>query len=113
MVKPVEEALRSQAIVINTLMVMEVAHFLIKNLGPISGAEKLGSFLGFPFSVLDCDYRGSLDAVDMLKRNSHLCIGGRDATILAMMSRAKVKKIMTHDGALKRVDWVDAFDPAS
>ena len=110
---PVEDAPKSQQIAINTVMVMEVSHFLVKNLGPIQGAEKLATFLGFPFSVFDLDYRGALDSVEMLKRYSHVGIGGRDATILAMMRRLKMKRIMTHDGALKKVDWLEAVDPAA
>ena len=47
----------------------------------------------------------------MLKKYSHLGIGGRDATVLALMSRAKAKRIMTHDEALKKVDWLEAIDP--
>ena len=109
----VEGALRSQEIAINTVIVMEVSHFLVKNLGPIEGAEKLATFLGFPFSVLDFDYRSALDAIETLKRYSHLGIGGRDATILAMMSRLKMKRIMTHDDGLKKVDWLEAVDPAA
>jgi len=90
---------------------MELAHFLIKNLGPVVGGEKLGLFLRFPLVISDFDYRSALDAAEMLKRYSHLGVGGRDATVLAMMSRAGVKKIMTHDAALKRVDWLEASDP--
>ena len=110
---PVEDALKTQQIAINTVIFMEVAHFLVKNLGPIEGAEKLGVFLGFPFSVVDLDYRGALDSVEMLKRYSHVGIGGRDATILGMMSRLKIKSIITHDDALKKVDWLEAVDPAA
>ena len=92
---------------------MEVAHFLIKNLGPVNGGEKLGLFLRFPLVISDFDYRSSLDAIDMLKRYAHLGLGGRDATILALMSRAKIKKIMTHDEALKKVEWLEPVDPVS
>lgn len=49
----------------------------------------------------------------MLKRYSHLGIGGRDATILGMMSKLKMKKIMTIDQGLKKVDWLEAVDPAA
>ena len=90
---------------------MELAHFLVKNLGPVDGGEKLDLFLRFPMVVSDFDYRSALDSVEMLKRYSHLGIGGRDSTILALMSRAGVKRIMTHDEALKRVDWLEATDP--
>ncbi|MDG6975937.1 MAG: type II toxin-antitoxin system VapC family toxin [Nitrososphaerota archaeon] len=109
----VEAALKTQQIAINTVIVMEVSHFLVKNLGPVEGAEKLAAFLGFPFSVVDFDYRSALDAVEMLKRYSHLGIGGRDATILGMMGRLKMTGIMTHDDALKKVDWLEAVDPAA
>ena len=111
-VGPVERALRSEQIAVNTIIIMELAHFLIKNLGPVGGGEKLGVFLRFPLLISDLDYRSTLDSVEMLKRYSHLGVGGRDATILALMNRSGVKKIMTHDDALKKVEWVDAVDPA-
>ena len=63
--------------------------------------------------MLDFDYRASLDSIEMLKRYSHIGIGGRDATILAMMDRAKIQRLMTHDEALKKVDWLEAVDPVS
>jgi predicted nucleic acid-binding protein len=108
---PVEEALRSEQLATNTILIMEVAHFLIKNLGPVEGGEKVGVFLSFPFVVFDLDYRGALDSIEMLKRYSHLGIGGRDATVLALMSKEKMKRIMTHDEALKRIDWLEVVDP--
>jgi len=49
--------------------------------------------------------------MEMLKRYSHLGVGGRDATLLALMDRAKMKRMMTHDEALKRVDWLEVVDP--
>ncbi len=112
-VGPVEKALKSEQIEINTIIIMELAHFLIKNLGPVDGGEKLGLFLRFPLVISDFEYRSALDSVEMLKRYSHLGVGGRDATVLALMNRARVKKIMTHDEALKKVDCVEATDPVS
>ena len=90
---------------------MELSHFLIKNLGPVQGGEKLGSFLSFPLIISDLDYKLTLEAIQELKRYSHLGIGGRDATILAFMRQLSSKKIMTHDEALKKVDWLEAIDP--
>lgn len=90
---------------------MELADFLIKNLGPVDGGEKLGVFLSYPFSVADLDYETTLESIEMLKRHSHLGIGGRDATILALMKKNGMNRIMTHDEALKKVDWVEAIDP--
>ncbi len=90
---------------------MELSHFLIKNLGPIQGGEKLGTFLGYPLIIEDLDYAMMLESIEQLKRYSHLGIGGRDATILAFMKRSSSKKIMTHDSALKKVDWLEVSDP--
>lgn len=112
-VEPVEKALRSDRVAINTVIIMELAHFLIKNLGPVEGGEKLALFLRFPLVISDFDYRSSLDSAEMLKRYSHLGVGGRDATVLALMHRAGVKKIMTHDEALKKVDWLEVNDPVT
>jgi predicted nucleic acid-binding protein len=107
----VEKALKSEQIAVNTMIIMELAHFLIKNLGPVDGGEKLGLFLRFPLVINDFEYQSALDSVEMLKRYSHLGVGGRDATILALMSRTGMKKIMTHDEALKKIDWLEAIDP--
>ena len=63
-VGPVEKALKSEQIAINTIIIMELAHFLIKNLGPVEGGEKLGLFLRFPLAISDFEYRSALDAVD-------------------------------------------------
>ena len=113
MVGPIEKALKSEQIAVNTIIIMELAHFLIKNLGPVDGGEKLGLFLRFPLVISDFGYRNALDAVEMLKRYSHLGVGGRDATLLALMSEAGIKMIMTHDEAIKKVDWLEAVDPVT
>ncbi|MDH2899338.1 MAG: type II toxin-antitoxin system VapC family toxin [archaeon] len=109
--KPVDRAIRSDQIIINTVIVMELSHFLIKNLGPVQGGEKMASFLSFPLIIVDLDYKLTLDSIEELKRYSHLGIGGRDATILAFMRRLASKKIMTHDDALKKIDWLEVVDP--
>lgn len=110
-VGPVEKALKSEQIAINTIIVMELAHFLVKSLGAPLGGEKMDEFLRFPLVITDFDYRHALGAIETLKKYSHLGIGGRDATLLAMMEGAGDKRIMTHDEALKKVDWLECIDP--
>ena len=110
-VGPVEKALRSEQIAVNTIIVMELAHFLVKSLGAPIGGEKLDQFLRFPLIITDFDYQHAISAIEMLKKYSHVGIGGRDATLLAMMERAGEKRIMTHDEALKKVDWLKPIDP--
>jgi len=107
----VEAALRSEEIFINTVIVIEVAHFLIKNLGPAIGEEKLKTFLSFPFNIMDLNYDLTLKAVQILTKYSHQGIGGRDATILATAKALNIDKIMTHDEAFKKIDWLEITDP--
>jgi len=109
-VPEVERALR-EGTLINTVVAMEVAHFLIKNLGSVLGKEKLDVFLSFPFTIDDLDSDLVKIAIDELCRYSHLGIGGRDATLLASMRRRRVNQIMTHDEALKKVPEIKAIDP--
>jgi uncharacterized protein len=90
---------------------MELSHFLIRNLGPIQGGEKLGTFLRYPLTIENLDHAMMLDSIEQLKRYSHLGIGGRNATILSFMKRSSIRKIMTHDAALKKVDWLEILDP--
>ena len=112
-VEDLEAALRSERIAINTVIIIEVAHFLIKNLGPLLGRRKLSVFLGFPFRIVDLNYELTLRALDLLAKYSHLGIGGRDATILAAAEALNINKIMTHDEAFKRIKWIKTIDPVS
>jgi len=112
-VDDVEKALRSEGIAINTVIIIEVAHFLIKNLGPILGRNKLSTFLSFPFRIVDLNYELTLKSLDLLAKYSHLGIGGRDATILATAETLNINEIMTHDEAFKRIEWLRIIDPVS
>lgn len=112
-VKLLEEALTSEKVLVNTVIIMELAHFLIKNLGPIIGRKKLQTFLEFPIIIVDLDYNQAKKSLDFLYEYSHLGIGGRDATLLAAMKKAKTNTIITHDEAFKRLDWLSVKDPIS
>jgi len=112
-VEDLEKALRSERIIINTVIIIEAAHFLIKNLGPLLGRKKLSIFLRFPFRIVDLNYELTLRALDLLAKYSHLGIGGRDATILATAEALNINRIMTHDEAFKRIEWLKTIDPVS
>ncbi|MEM2864823.1 MAG: PIN domain-containing protein, partial [Candidatus Bathyarchaeia archaeon] len=68
----VEKALTTGEIAINTVIIVEVAHFLIKNLGALTGMEKVDLFLSFPFTVVDLTYDLTLKAIEYLTRYFHL-----------------------------------------
>ena len=98
------------SVAINTVIEMEVAHYLIKNLGAV-GKRKMDVFLSFPMEVVDFDYLLAKRSIDLLAKFSQTGIGGRDATILASMEELWIKKLMTHDRAFKRIDSIEVIDP--
>ena len=110
-VKAVEDYLRKGEVAINTVILMEVAHFLIKNLGAKVGRRKIIIFLNFPFTIVDFTYELAVRSIHLLAVYSHLGIGGRDATILASMEKLKTNTIMTHDAAFKRIPNIKVIDP--
>jgi predicted nucleic acid-binding protein len=109
-VADVRKALKDGAMV-NAVVAMEVAHYLIKNLGPILGREKLDIFLSFPIRLDELNSDLIKGSIDELCTYPHLGIGGRDATLLASMRKNQVERILTHDKAFKRVPDVKVMDP--
>jgi len=89
---------------------MEVAHFLIKNLGAKS-KDKVDLFLSLPLRILDFNYEQALAAVNLLAEYSHAGIGGRDAALLASMKIEKVNEIITNDSAFTRVKGIKVINP--
>ena len=104
-----EQAL-DEGVAINTVIEMEVAHYLIKNLG-VQGKKKMDVFLSFHMQVVDFDQYLAKRSIELLAKFSQTGIGGRDATILAAMEELGIKKLMTHDRAFKRIDSIEVIDP--
>lgn len=98
--------LRTEKIALNTAIIMDVAHFLIRNLGSMLGKSRLQLFLSFPFTISDFDYDLTLRAIDILVKYSYTGLGRRDATILATAETFNINEIMIHDEVFKRVDWL-------
>jgi uncharacterized protein len=108
--KKVEEVL-DDGVAINTVVAMEVAHYLIKNMGSDEGRSKMGLFLSYPMEIMDFDQCLARRSIEFLAKYSQTGIGGRDATILASMEELEIKKLMTHDRAFKRLDFIEVVDP--
>ena len=106
------EQILEDGVAINTVVAMEVAHYLIKSLGS-EGKRKMDVFLSYPMEIIDFDQYLARKSVEYLARYSQTGIGGRDATILASMEELETKKLMTHDRAFKRLDFIEVVDPIS
>ena len=100
------------SVAINTVVEMEVAHYLIKNLGAV-GKRKMDVFLSFPMEIVDFNQDLAKRSIELLSRFSQTGIGGRDATIMASMEELGTKKLMTHDRAFKRIDTIEVMDPVA
>jgi len=99
--KSLEQVL-DDGVAINTVVAMEVAHYLIKSLGS-EGKKKMDVFLSYPMQIIDFDQYLARKSVEYLAKYSQTGIGGRDATILASMQELGTRKLMTHDRAFKRI----------
>ncbi|MFQ6137398.1 MAG: hypothetical protein ACE5PM_09505, partial [Candidatus Hydrothermarchaeales archaeon] len=64
--KIVGSAIFEDVILVNTIIQVEVAHYLVKRLGPILGKEKLDIFLGYPFKVDILDQDSVSSSIEML-----------------------------------------------
>lgn len=106
-----EKVLQDEKVLMNTVVVMEIAHYLIKNLGPVKGRERVNDLLTFPFKIVDFDFTSMEDSIDLLKTYSTQGIGGRDGTIIACMKENNVERLVTHDKAFKRVEEIEVIDP--
>lgn len=105
-----EQVLEVDGVAINTVVAMEVAPYLIKNLGP-KGKKKVDVFLSYPMEIVDFDQSLARRSIEYLAKYSQTGIGGRDATILASMQELDIKRLMTHDRAFKRLDFIEVIDP--
>jgi predicted nucleic acid-binding protein len=106
------EAALERSVAINTVIEMEVAHYLFKSLGA-KGKKKMEVFLSYPMVVVDFDQPLARRSIELLARYSSTGIGGRDATILASMEMLETKKLMTHDRAFTRIDQIEVIDPVA
>jgi predicted nucleic acid-binding protein len=110
-IKPVETALRQHSAAVNSTIVIETLHYLVRRLGPLAGGDKCHVFLNYGIPLYILDAQGLELTRQKLCELSHLGIGGRDASLLATMTQQELQEIMTHDQAFKRVPDIRVIDP--
>lgn len=105
--KHVKEAMRntlkSGEVIINTVIVIEVAHYLTRNLDEAEAKEKVESFINLRnMKVVDFDKALLTISLEYLTRYAKSDrLGGRDSTILASLDRLTIETLFTHDQNLK------------
>jgi len=95
--------LKSREVIINTVIVMEVAHYLTRNLDEAKVKEKVESFINLRnMKVVDFDKALMAISLEYLTRYAKSDrLGGRDSTIFASLDRLKIETLFTHDQNLK------------
>ena len=110
------QALLSETLAVNTLIVMEVAHYLNRNLSRDEAKRKTENLLTLEnLRVHDFDRDQLMKSLDTLNKyfRSH-DLGGRDATIISTVKSQGVERLVTHDKALAEVaklESVNVVDP--
>ncbi|MEM2139523.1 PIN domain-containing protein [Nitrososphaera sp.] len=104
-----EEALRSEEILTSTIIWLEVSHYLYR----VSSIpkEKLEARLRrlvrlSSMHTMDFDMESYFDTIGVLDelRKSSIPLGGRDASIVAMMRKMKARTLVTHDKDFKKLE---------
>jgi|GEM_PF-462200 len=103
---------------VNTVIRLEVVHYLVKNLETEVGSTDAEKFLNLEGVIMESVTTEDVTrATEILTEYEPTGIGGRDASLVATMERAEVSNLWTHDGGLKRfgdeVDWLDVHDPVA
>jgi predicted nucleic acid-binding protein len=111
------EIIKSEQIFCNTVIVMEVAHYLVRHFPQRIAHKKIETFINLGnLDIADFNRQALNQTIETLLAHAHTeGLGGRDATIIASMKMQRIKKIVSHDEVFKRLaDKLDleVIDPA-
>jgi len=99
------EIVQSEEIICNTIVVMEVVHYLVRNFKETVARKKIEYFVNLSTMKIEDFNRQMLTATleQLLSYAYPNGLGGRDATIVATMNSEGVTRIISHDGIFKRL----------
>jgi predicted nucleic acid-binding protein len=109
--------IKSQQIASNTVIVMEVAHYLVRHFNEEIARKKIETFINLTnIDIADFNRQTLNQTIESLLAYAYTeGLGGRDATVIATMKLQNVKKIVSHDGVFKRLAnklELEVIDPA-
>jgi len=98
------EIIRKNEIAINTIIVMEVAHYIVRHFTPENAKKRIDLFINLKnLNIRDFNHQEMTQALDILVEHAYSSgIGGRDATIIATMKNQNITRLATHDKTLKQ-----------
>jgi predicted nucleic acid-binding protein len=111
------EIIKTEEIACNTVIVMEVAHYLVRNFTEKIARKKIEYFVNLSnIDIADFNRQACNESVETLLSYAYADgLGGRDATVIASMKLQNVKKIISHDDIFRRLAnklELEVIDPA-
>jgi len=115
--EPIREIIKSTEISCNTIIVMEVAHYLVRHFTEKTARRKIDFFINLRnMKIADFNRQAMIEALENLIGYAYTdSLGGRDATIITTINSQNVKKIVSHDDIFKRLASklkLEVIDPA-
>jgi predicted nucleic acid-binding protein len=103
--EPMREIIKSEEIACNTIIVMEVAHYLVRHFDEKNARKKIDFFINLRNMQISDFNRGMMQESleSLLEYSYEVGLGGRDATIIATLNSQNIRRIITHDGVFKRL----------
>ena len=103
--EPMREIIKSEEIVCNTIIIMEVAHYLVRHFTEKAARKKIDFFINLRnMKIVDFDRQMLTKTLEHLLDHAYSDgLGGRDATIVATLNSEGITRIVSHDGIFKRL----------
>ena len=110
------KTITSEDIVCNTLIILEVAHYLVRHFTESTARKKIEYFTNLSnLTIVDFDRQNMIQALESLIEHGYSDgLGGRDATVLATIKLKEIKTILSHDEVFKRLSTklkLEVIDP--
>jgi len=110
------KTITSEDIVCNTLIILEVAHYLVRHFTESTARKKIEYFTNLSnLTIVDFDRQNMTQALESLIEHGYSDgLGGRDATVLATIKLKEIKTILSHDEVFKRLSTklkLEVIDP--
>jgi predicted nucleic acid-binding protein len=111
------EIIKSQEIACNTVIVMEVTHYLVRHFTEKVARKKIETFVNLSnLDIADFNRQACNESVETLLAYGYAeGLGGRDATVIASMKMQNINKIVSHDDIFRRLAnklELEVIDPA-
>jgi len=103
--EPMREIIKTMEIACNTIIVMEVAHYLVRHFPAKAARKKIDLFVNLEnMKIVDFNRQIMMEALENLVEHAYTHgLGGRDATVIATLKLLRINKILSHDNIFKRL----------